>query len=226
MTPDLAFSNPLRPGDLVADPTKYLNKSVELDIVEPLRGPSTPEALSSISYGQVHVDIPDEGLTEFGLVPAAFKTEDPNRFKKKFERVITGPVRVKGEFLEDPEMAKSMRRPYYVLRVVSIEPLALESPVAVRSLEEIRTDSTKWNRKFITYEGTYESLFETSALDKDIWVSFQNPQIIGQPSKETNGKRVDRVRVTGFLFAKPGARYGHLGGYPFEILVSKLEYLP
>ena len=35
----------------------------------------------------------------------------------------------------------------------------------------------------------------------------------------------NHVRVTGILFSKPGASYGHLGGYRYELVASKVEYL-
>jgi hypothetical protein len=34
-----------------------------------------------------------------------------------------------------------------------------------------------------------------------------------------------RVRVTGYLFTKPGAAYGHLGGYAYELVADKIEFL-
>ena len=54
--------NPLRPSDLIEKPDAYLNKAVDLEIVEPLYGPSSPEALARVEYGQVEVRMP-EGMS-------------------------------------------------------------------------------------------------------------------------------------------------------------------
>src|SRR4030095_588617 len=97
----------LRPADLIAAPQKYFHQTVEVEIVDPLSGPPTPEALARAEYGKVSVDMPDARFVDFSLVPAAFRVEDPNRYKLKFDRVIQGPIRVKGEFLSDEEMSKA-----------------------------------------------------------------------------------------------------------------------
>lgn len=215
----------LRPTDLITSPETYLGKSVDLLIVEPLYGAASEAALKSVEYGQMEVMIPDAVGANLNLVPAAFKPEDPNRFHNKFDRVLQSPVRVKGDFLKDAEMTESMHRPYYVIRVTSWEPAALEAPMVVKSLAEIKSDPSKWDRKRIVYEGIYENRFEVSAIDKEIWLDFQaNTKIVG-PQPQPGSGQTSRVRVTGFLFAKPDARYGHLGGYKFEILASKLEFL-
>lgn len=213
----------LRPSELLAAPDKYLGKTVELEIVEPLYGPSTEAALKASEYGGMEVMIPDGGGPTLKLVPSAFKPEDPNRFKNKFDRVMRPPARVKGEFLKDAEMTESLHRPYYLIRVVSWEPMALEAPVTVKSLAEIKADPAKWDRKPVVYEGMYENRFEVSAVDKDIWLDFQaNAQVLNRPA---DSSKPQRIRVTGVLFSKPGARYGHLGGYSFEILASQVEFL-
>src|SRR5262250_803965 len=83
-----AEGRPLRPSDLIASPQNYLNRTVEIEIVEPLSGPPTPEALARVEYGKVPVEMPDARFTDFSLVPAGFRLEDPNRYKLKFDRVI------------------------------------------------------------------------------------------------------------------------------------------
>lgn len=225
---DKASKSPLRPTDLIEKPGHYLNRSVEVDIVEPLDGPVTPEALASLEYGQVRVRVPDAKVPgEISLVPEAFHPQDPNRYRRKFDRVIEGPIRVRGEFLRDEEMTKALHnRPVYVIRASSIEPLALEPPKRVSSLAELESNRAFWNRKQIVYEGVYESRFEVSALDKAIWLSSEyRAKIVGEPASTPGEKRIHRVRVTGILFAAPNARYGHLGGYGLELLASKIEYL-
>ena len=47
--------NPLRPSELIENAKTYLNQPVDLEIVEPLYGPSRPEDLVRAEYGQVEV---------------------------------------------------------------------------------------------------------------------------------------------------------------------------
>jgi hypothetical protein len=215
---------PLRPGSLIASPEEYLGKTVEVEIVEPLDGASTAAALRASEYGQVDVMIPDAGGLELALVPAAFNLTDPNRFRNKFDRAMQPPLRVKGEFLTDPEMSAVRHRPYYIIRVTSWEPATLEAPLPVKSLAEIIADPAKWDRKRIMYEGTYQSGFEVSTIDKVIWLQFQsNTEVLAKPA---DSLQAHRVRVTGILFAKPGPpHYGHLGMYSYQIAASKVEFL-
>ena len=56
-------------------PDNYLNQTVDVEILEPLYGPSRPEDLARAEYGQVEVRFP-EGMSEtLSLVPAAFKAK-------------------------------------------------------------------------------------------------------------------------------------------------------
>ena len=215
--------NPLRPSELIENANSYLNQTVDLEIVEPLYGPSRPEDLARIEYGQVEVRVP-EGMSggTLSLVPAAFKTSDPNRYRNKFDRVIESPVRVKGELLKDEEMSKASHRAAYLVRVLSMEPVVMGPPQKITSLDVIKNDPAKWDRRQIEYEGIYQTGFEVSALD-EIWLeTAANTKII----KSGNvGSHANRVRVTGILFARPGAHYGHLGGYKYQLTASKIEYL-
>lgn len=216
---------PLRPGDLLANPQSYLNRNVEIDIVEPLSGPRTPEALARVEYGQLRVELPDGFGIELALVPPGFQANDPNRYKRKFDRVIVPPVRVRGEFLSDDDLAKQTKRPAYVIRVASIEPLPL-APAEPVNLAQLKADGPRWDRKRVIYEGVYRSAFEVSTLDDAIWFGIaQNAVIVGKSSGENKGSRANRVRVTGMLFAKLKAHYGHLGSYRFELIADKVEYL-
>src|SRR5258705_535251 len=87
---------PLRPIELIENAGAFLNHSVAVEILEPLYGPSSPEQLARVEYGQVEIRIP-EGLSgRVSLVPEAFKLGDPNRYRHKFDRVIESPVRVRG----------------------------------------------------------------------------------------------------------------------------------
>lgn len=111
------------------------------------------------------------------------------------------------------------------MRVAATEPLDPGQPVAVGSLAEIAADPTKWDRRFVVYEGGYVSRFEVSALDGDIWLeTTTDAVVVVTPSPGNPLPR--RVRVTGFPFCRPGARYGHLGGYRFQLVATRLEYLP
>ena len=215
--------NPLRPSELIENGRTYLNQTIDLEILEPLYGPSKPEDLARVEYGQVEVRIPEGTNGTLVLVPAAFKATDPNRYRNKFDRVIEAPLRVKGELLSDEEMSKATHRPYYVVRVLSMERLEMGPPQNVASLNVIKNDPAQWDRKQIVYEGIYQTGFEVSALDNEIWLeTAPNTKIIKSGNA---GSQANRVRVTGILFARPGAHYGHLGGYKFQLTASKIEYL-
>jgi hypothetical protein len=216
---------PLRPADLLANAGRYLHRTVEVEIVEPLDGPATPEMLSRSGYGQVGIRIPEGAGGNLSLVPSTFRLEDPERYHRKFDRVIESPVRVRGELLRDEELSKAYRRPAYVIRVATIAALPLGPPQRLSSLKEIQSDPARWDRKLITYEGTYKYGFEISSLDGEIWLSIApGAAVEGSPSDRSNLSS-NHVRVTGILFAKPGASYGHLGGYHYELVASKVEYL-
>jgi hypothetical protein len=218
-------SGPLRPADLLEHAGRYLHRTVEVEIVEPLRGPATAEALARSEYGQVEIRIPEGTGGNLTLVPSTFRLEDPARYRRKFDRVIQSPVRVRGELLRDEELSKAYHRPVYVIRVATLAPLPLGPPQKVSSLQEIQSNPARWDRKLITYEGVYKHGFEISALDRDIWLDFApGAAVDGRPS-DRSGSGSHHVRVTGILFARPGASYGHLGGYHFELLASKVEYL-
>lgn len=218
--------SPLRPGDLLANPGAFLGRSVEVQIVEPLQGPRSAAALASAEYGQIRVWIPDGMGVDFSLVPASFRMEDPQRYRRKFDRVIAGPVRVRGELLSDAELAKGLGRPAYVLRVASVESLPPGPAVTVSSLAELQARAAALDRQSIVYEGIYRSGFEVSALDGVLWLAMaSDTEILGTPPARDEGRKPHRIRVTGILFSKPGARYGHLGGYSMQIQASKVEYL-
>ena len=58
-SPPAAGPLPLLPADLLENAGRYLHRTVEVEIVEPLDGPSTPEMLSRSGYGQVGIRIPE-----------------------------------------------------------------------------------------------------------------------------------------------------------------------
>jgi len=212
----------LRPLELIENGNAYLNQTVDLEILEPLYGPSKPEDLARAEYGQIEIRIPEGSSGTLSLMPAAFTATDPNRYRNKFDRVIESPVRVRGELLSDDEMSKSMHRPVYVVRVLSMEPIVMGQPNKIASLDAIKADPAQWDRKQIEYEGIYQTGFEKSALD-EMWLDTQPTTKIIKTGNV--GSQANRVRVTGILFARPGAHYGHLGGYKFQLTASKIEYL-
>ena len=71
----------------------------------------------------------------------------------------------------------------------------------------------------------YQTSFEVSSLDGEIWLETAPNATVIKLTDSTAGARANKVRVTGILFSKPGAHYGHLGGSKFQLVASKLEYL-
>lgn len=212
-----------RPRELLAAADARVGQQVELEIVEPLSGPSTPELLSAATYGQVRVEIPEGAASELALVPRAFRLEDPDRYRNRFDRVLITPLRVRGELLEDRELRHGQRRSY-VVRVESATPLPPAEAIPVGSLAELAADRARFDRKTIAMEGSYEAGFERSALERDIWLAQTvGARVAGVARRD--GKP-QRVRVVGVLFSAPGAHYGHLGGYAFELQANEIEYLP
>lgn len=214
-------AHPVHVSDLLQHADSYLNHVVEVDIVEPLFGPSTPDALAKTEYGQIVVGTPS--YSNLALVPSPFELSDPNRYHHKFDRVIESPIRVRGELLEDTEISASEHRVAYVFRVVSLEPISLGPAEVLHSTLEIDAEPARWSRKRVVYEGTYESRFEVSALDRVIWLGLAPHAEISKRATSGDSGSSHRVRATGFLFT--GGFYGHLGKYRYELVASKLEYL-
>lgn len=210
----------LTTSQILSAPDRYVNRPVELVIVEQLRGPASAQALAALEYGQVRVDVPDGGPYDLSLMPSTFRLDDPNRYKKKFDRPLASPLKVRGVLLLDPELT---HRKSYVIRVTSYEVVSPPAPRPVRSLAEIDADPLKWDRQRIVYEGTYENGFEVSTLDRRIWLEFsRTADRVNAPSRLA-GKH--RVRITGYLYAKPGAGYGHLGACAYELIADRIEFL-
>ena len=95
------------------------------------------------------------------------------------------------------------------------------SPRVVSGLDELDANPSKWDRQRIVYEGSYVYGFETSALDKVIWLGFR-PSTTGVRS--TAPPPNQKVRVTGYPFARPGDGYGHLGAYRYLLVADAIEY--
>jgi hypothetical protein len=198
---------------------------VKVFIVEPLRGPESKQALAETTYGQVEIAIPGDSGTDLVLVPKDYKPGDSSRYMHKFDRLLTSPLRVEGEFLRDDEMS-TPSRPKYVLRVASLEEVPVEAPVALPALTEVAAHPELWDRKMVSYEGTWEIGFEVSRLDKLIWLS-NDPHLVTKGKQTATGPDVTshHVRVKGRLFVKKGARYGHMGGGSMELFTTEMEFL-
>lgn len=204
---------------ILSAPDRYLNRPLEIMIVEPLRGPASAQALATLEYGQVRIDSPEGSQYDLSLLPSTFRLDDPNRYKKKFDQPLASPLKVRGELVLDKEFT---HRKSYVIRVTSYEMLSPPAPKPVRALAEIESAPAKWDRQRIVYEGTYENAFEVSTLDRRIWLSFaQNAAVVHAPSPRAG---THKVRVTGFLYAQPGAGYGHLRGCAYELVADTLEF--
>lgn len=215
---------PLRPAAVVEKFDSLLGQTIQVDVVEPLHGPSTEEALAGLEYGQIRIDVPDASGGELSLVPEAFRLSDPERYKKKFDRVLTSPVRIRGDLLEDLELSRPNRRAL-VLRVLSIEVLELPAPIKVSSVDELLVDRARFDRQVIEIEGEHERGFEKSRLAGKIWLSFApDVEIVNAPAGGPTPRGRNRVRVVGVLFSREGAHYGHLGGYPLMLVASRVEY--
>ena len=211
----------LRPGDLVENPAAHLGKTVEVDIVEPLIGPATAAQLATAEYGQVRVDSPDARDADLSLVPTTFRLDDADRYRKRFDRVLLPPRRVRGEFLEDRGQGGSRRS--FVIRVLLADPLPRSEPIRVSSVADLLRDPERFDRATIEIEGELETRFEVSAFEQVVWLTrFRDARVHGA-SEKPGGKR--RVRVVGVLFAKKGARYGHLGGYALQLVAARIDYL-
>ena len=180
----------LGPGDVIESADSHLGRTVVVDVVEPLSGPSSPEALARLEYGQVRINVPDARGGELSLVPEVFRLADPDRYKKKFDRVLVSPLRLRGELLEDSELSRPGRRAL-VLRVLAIEPLELPPPIRVAAVEEILADRERFDRAVVEIEGDYESRFEVSRLAGKIWLSsYPDAEIVNPPATRQSRHRV------------------------------------
>jgi hypothetical protein len=218
---DAAEPARIRSIDLLDAPKRFVNQPLDVEIVEPISGYADP------SYGQLCVEIPEAGSCALALVTAAFKPNDPDRYKHRFDLKITAPVRVRGELLSDDDLTRQTHQPAYVIRVSSVEAIPPQPPERVASVTELLEHREHFDRRNIVIEGIWETGFEKSTFDEQVWLgSERGTEIVGVSSSATGrGIAQNRVRVTGLLFARPNARYGHLGSAKMELRASKIEYL-
>lgn len=204
--------------EVMKEPTKWANKTIDVIVVEPLNGPKTLENLRQATYGQVPVSLVDHRGSDLALVPREWTPESPTRYRTGFDRVLTSPLHVTGELLEDRELSRK-GHPSWVLRVKTIEAATLEPPVRVNTIEEL----ARYDRRAVIYEGTYTAGFERSFLDGKIWLSVYDAATSAKVPR--NDKVPRRVRATGIVFAQPGQRYGHMGSGLYELIATELEDL-
>jgi hypothetical protein len=195
---------PLRPSDLLESPQRFLNHAVEVEIVERLNG------VGGDPRAQLCVSLPEMFPCVLSLVAPA---------------PLTAPVRVRGEFQKDDTLTREMGQPGYVIRVSSAEALPAEEPIPVASVADLLAQRERFDRRRIVIEGTWRRGFEISDLDGEIWVNAGGAEVVGTPKKKEGSGFGNRVRLTGLLFARPGSRYGHMGGAAMSLLASKVEYL-
>jgi hypothetical protein len=211
---------PLRLIDVCDAPEHYIDRVLDVDVVEPMWS-SEPNARN-----EHWVEIPELGSQTFALV-----IDGP---------AFAPPFRARGEFMRRGDRptwffrAGGREAPWqsYVLHVTSIAPLPEEPLLVLTSEAELFGNAAHFDRRRVVYEGAWVTGFETSSLDRHIWLSFDHgTKIVGTlpPRRDRNdpGLRwtTQRVRATGLLFAHPGALYGHMGGYQAELHASKLEML-
>jgi hypothetical protein len=103
--------------------------------------------------------------------------------------------------------------PRYVLVVERVLPLDLGRPIRIASFEALGSDG-RYDRKLVEVEGSIEAGFEMHRIGP-MWVSFARFRAGAIPEPSAPG------RVVGVLHAKPGARYGHMGGYEYELVLPR-----
>lgn len=209
----------LRPSALLEDPARFLNRTVEVEIVERLNG------VGGEPLAQACVGVPESAGCTLSLVPPGFEPGAVDRRTRRFEAPLVSPVRVRGQFLRDDGLGLST--PGYVIRVVSSEPLPAETPVVVASVKDLLSQKERLDRRLVVLEGRWQHGFERSTLDGlELWLSVsQDTVVTGQPPKKREALRGNRVRVTGRVFARPGRRYGHMGQAAALLSATRLEHL-
>jgi hypothetical protein len=215
----------IRPNDLLDNPSSYLDREITVTIVEPLVGPVTVEMLLATDFALPRVLLPDNLDKDLILVPLDFDLASKDRYRKKFASVVKSPMLVQARFESDDALAKDVGHPVYVLRVSLLNPLMTGEPFVLRDLSEIAKGG--WDRRFMVYEGIYTYGSEVSSMDNSLEISPHAGMIESGtvPPVSSSGRIVERARVTGFLLAKPGASYGHLGWARAELFATKIEHL-
>jgi hypothetical protein len=189
---------------------------IDVDLLEDLDGPATEEERKRALRGAYTVC--GHGGHDIDLVPS------------KFDQVLAPPVRVHGRFVYegDPRVAAfydtmcagwgdcmdeplCRKRPRYVLVVERVVALDLGRPIQIASFEALGSDGL-YDRKLVEVEGSIESGFEVHRIGP-MWVSYARFRSGAIPQPSGPG------RFVGILHAKPGARYGHMGGYEYELVL-------
>ena len=214
----------IRPNDLFDNPQRYVGHEIEVTIVEQLIGPSNAEELAAVKYGALQVSVPEHIGWGLALVPQNFSMKSSDRYRLKFDAIIESPVIVRAVFEKDSALTKDTGRPVYLLRVLSTWATRPETPIVLPGLAEIAKGG--WDRRLIVYEGVFTWGFEVSTIDATMWLTrARNVVEVGLIGSAQKGNTKEHVRVTGYLFARPGSIYGHMGSGRSELLATKIEHL-
>jgi hypothetical protein len=81
---------------------------------------------------------------------------------------------------------------------------------------EIREAPRLFHGQLVRFDGVWSSRFERSSIAEG-WLTLASEFSIPPSPAE------QRVRVTGLWLSEPGQVYGHLGGYPAEMLAYDVE---
>ena len=147
-----------------------------------------------------------------------------DRYRLKFDAIIESPVIVRAVFEKDSALMKDTGRSAYVLRVLSKRATKPETPIVLSGQAEITRGG--WDRRLIVYEGILTWGFEESRIDTTMWLTrARNVVEVGLIGSAQKGNTKEHVRVTGYLFARPGSTYGHMGSSRSELLATKIEHL-
>lgn len=183
-------------------PEKYRGRTVSVDIVEPIFW----------SSNGVAVEIPEH---PYRLALALnLKMDTPP---------LVAPMRVRGVFDRCSPSSDSC----YVIREGSIDRLPSSTEPAP-PIDVMLANRAQWDRRRVSYEGEWLDGFETSVLDRHIWLSLMTrlpASVRSLPDLPPGEARRFRVRVEGVFLSHASAVYGHMGHYPAELFASKIELL-
>lgn len=192
---------------LVSHPD-WVGKRVTVDLFEPLYD---DEHSSVAPRGGYDVEVDGVGATRLGLIPAS---------RGAMPDEVHPPVRVTG-VLRTAKFG-------FVLAAERIEPLSFPTPERLAHADELyEHGSARRAERYVEVEDEYATAFEVSRLGRRVWLdAYPDAKIRCEPPDE-KVHRLDverhRVRVVGYAHA--GDTYGHLGGYPAEIVATEIVYL-
>ena len=208
----------VRPMDIFASPASFVNKTIVVDVVEPLRKQSSLDLARDGLAAELEVQVPDGQGNRLVLVPAGYRQGDAvYNNKNTFDHKLRSPIRITGQLLSDPARATAEDAPgFYELRVTGETTIAEGAPKPL-DLAQAKAHPADWDRQYVVYQGILTEQFENVSIDGDIWYGEA-------PDVQKNGLvAAGPVRVTGYFYSHPGRRYGHMGMRPFELVASRVE---